>query len=165
LTQLIERVAREKADLGIAFDGDGDRIGVIDGKGRILWGDQLLVLLAEKCCASGRGRSSSPTSRPASAVRPDCGAGGQPLMWRTGHSLIKTKMAEVGAPLAGEMSGHIFIGDHYYGFDDALYAASACCRSSPAGPTRLWPTVTTSCRSCSIRRNCASIAPTSANSR
>jgi phosphomannomutase len=124
LIQLIERVALEKADLGIAFDGDGDRIGVVDGKGRILWGDQLLVLLAEEVLRE----------RPGSIIMADVKAsqalfdqirdlGGQALMWRTGHSLIKTKMAETGAPLAGEMSGHIFIADRYYGYDDAPYAA------------------------------------------
>lgn len=124
LAQLQEAVARCGCDLGIAFDGDGDRIGVVDGKGRILWGDQFMVLLASDIIRV----------RPAATIIADVKAsqvlfdeiarmGGTPLMWRTGHSLIKTKMAELGAPLAGEMSGHIFYADHYYGFDDALYAA------------------------------------------
>jgi phosphomannomutase len=123
LIQLQEKVAEVKADLGIAFDGDGDRIGVIDGQGRILWGDQLMVILAEDVLK----RHPSATiiaDVKASQVLFDqiAGFGGKPLMWRTGHSLIKAKMAEVGAPLAGEMSGHIFFADRWYGFDDALYA-------------------------------------------
>ena len=112
------------ADLGIAFDGDGDRIGVIDDKGRVLWGDQLLTVLAEDVLQENPGATVIADVK-ASQVLFDKIAefGGKPLMWRTGHSLIKTKMAETGAPLAGEMSGHIFFADRYYGFDDALYAA------------------------------------------
>lgn len=117
-------VADVGADLGIAFDGDGDRIGVIDETGRVIWGDQLVAIFAEEVL----------TERPGATIIADVKAsetlfdriaalGGTPLMWRTGHSLIKTKMAETGAPLAGEMSGHIFFRDRYYGFDDALYAA------------------------------------------
>jgi phosphomannomutase len=124
LTQLIERVAAEQADFGIAFDGDGDRIGVIDGLGRILWGDQILVLLAEEVLKERPGATIMADVKASQALFDQIAAmGGQPLMWKTGHSLIKTKMAETGAPLAGEMSGHIFFGDRYYGFDDALYAA------------------------------------------
>ena len=124
LETLIQTVADTGADLGIAFDGDGDRIGVVDDKGRVLWGDQLIAILAEDVLAE----------RPGSTIIADVKAsqilfdrvrelGGKPEMWRTGHSLIKTRMAETGAPLAGEMSGHIFFKDRYYGFDDALYAA------------------------------------------
>ena len=124
LEQLQETVRREACDLGLAFDGDGDRIGAVDGKGRILWGDQLMVLLAADVLKE----------RPGATVIADVKAsqtlfdevermGGKPLMWRTGHSLIKAKMAETGAPLAGEMSGHIFFADKYYGYDDGLYAA------------------------------------------
>jgi len=124
LTQLIERVAAEKADFGVAFDGDGDRIGVVDGQGRILWGDQILVLLAEEVLAERPGAVIMADVKASQALFDQiAGMGGKPLMWKTGHSLIKTKMAETGAPLAGEMSGHIFFGDRYYGFDDALYAA------------------------------------------
>ena len=123
LTQLIERVAAEKADLGIAFDGDGDRIGVIDGQGRILWGDQILVLLAEEVLKERPGATIMADVKASQALFDQIEElGGKPLMWKTGHSLIKTKMAETGTPLAGEMSGHIFFADHYYGFDDALYA-------------------------------------------
>lgn len=124
LEQLQAKVAAEKADLGIAFDGDGDRIGVIDGQGRILWGDQLMVILAQDVLKQKPGATIIADVK-ASQVLFDqiAGFGGEPLMWRTGHSLIKAKMAEVGAPLAGEMSGHIFFADRWYGFDDALYAA------------------------------------------
>ena len=121
---LREAVADAGADLGIAFDGDGDRIGVIDEKGRVLWGDQLLAIYATEVLAEQPGATVIADVK-ASQVLFDRVAelGGQPLMWRTGHSLIKTKMAETGAPLAGEMSGHLFFKDRYYGFDDALYAA------------------------------------------
>ncbi len=124
LRQLQAEVAKLGADLGIAFDGDGDRIGVVDGQGRILWGDQLMVLLARDLLAEKPG-STIIADVKASQVLFDeiVRAGGKPLMWRTGHSLIKSKMAETGAPLAGEMSGHIFFADRYYGYDDALYAA------------------------------------------
>jgi phosphomannomutase len=122
LIQLQAKVAAERADLGIAFDGDGDRIGVVDGQGRILWGDQLMVILAGDVLRRHPGATIIADVK-ASQVLFDQIAemGGEPLMWRTGHSLIKTKMAELGAPLAGEMSGHIFFADGWYGFDDALY--------------------------------------------
>jgi phosphomannomutase len=124
LAALQDTVLAEQADLGIAFDGDGDRIGVVDGEGRILWGDQILVILAEDLLKSRPGAEIIADVK-ASRVFFDEVArmGGKPVMYRTGHSLIKTRMAETGAPLAGEMSGHIFFADRYYGFDDALYAA------------------------------------------
>jgi phosphomannomutase len=124
LVQLQQAVAREAADLGIAFDGDGDRIGVVDGKGRILWGDQLLVLMGEDVLKRHPGGVIIADVKASQVLFDEIGRmGGTPLMWKTGHSLIKSKMAEVGSPLAGEMSGHIFFNDHWYGFDDALYAA------------------------------------------
>ena len=124
LEQLIDTVKAQGCDLGIAFDGDGDRIGVVDEQGRILWGDQLLSLFAAEVLGRKPGATIVADVK-ASRVLFDRIAelGGEPLMWRTGHSLIKAKMAETGAPLAGEMSGHIFFADGYYGFDDALYAA------------------------------------------
>jgi phosphomannomutase len=124
LRALQDAVLFERADLGVAFDGDGDRIGVIDNEGRILWGDQILVILAEDLLKVRPGASIIADVK-ASRVFFDEVArmGGKPVMGRTGHSLIKTMMAETGAPLAGEMSGHIFFADRYYGFDDALYAA------------------------------------------
>lgn len=124
LEQIIALVKAEGCDLGIAFDGDGDRIGVVDEQGRILWGDQLMALFAAEVLGRNPGATIVADVK-ASRVLFDRIAelGGEPLMWRTGHSLIKAKMAETGAPLAGEMSGHIFFADGYYGFDDALYAA------------------------------------------
>ncbi|MSO76010.1 MAG: phosphomannomutase/phosphoglucomutase [Alphaproteobacteria bacterium] len=124
LVQLQAAVRREGCDLGIAFDGDGDRIGVVDGEGHILWADQLLVLLARDVLG-GRPGATIISDVKASQVLFDAiaEAGGQPLMWRTGHSLIKAKMAETKSPLAGEMSGHIFFADRYYGYDDAFYVA------------------------------------------
>src|SRR5499427_7676490 len=124
LVQLQQAVAHEHCDLGIAFDGDGDRIGVVDGRGRILWGDQLMVVLAGEVLAR----------HPGAAIIADVKASqvlfdeiermkGRPVMAATGHSLIKAKLAEMRAPLAGEMSGHIFYADGYYGFDDAVYVA------------------------------------------
>jgi phosphomannomutase len=123
LVQLQEKVAAEQADLGIAFDGDGDRIGVIDGQGRILWGDQLLVVLAQDVLRRHPGATIIADVKASQVLFDQIASfGGKPLMWRTGHSLLKAKMAEIGSPLAGEMSGHIFFGDRWYGFDDALYA-------------------------------------------
>ncbi len=124
LAQLRQVVAEEDCDLGIGFDGDGDRIGVVDGAGRVLWGDQILILLAGEILARRPGETII-TEVKASQIFFDEVArlGGKPEMGPTGHSLIKTRMAETGAPLAGEMSGHIFFADGYYGYDDALYAA------------------------------------------
>jgi phosphomannomutase len=124
LADLKKLVAEKGLDFGIAFDGDGDRIGAVDGKGRVIWGDQLLMILAVPVLQE----------LPGSTIIADVKAsqklfdrvaelGGRPLMWNTGHSLIKSKMKETGAPLAGEMSGHIFFKHRWYGFDDALYAA------------------------------------------
>ena len=124
LEHLIAAVAKEKLDLGIAFDGDGDRIGVVDGKGRILWGDQMMALLARDVVAAKPGATIIADVKASQVLFDEITRiGGTPLMWKTGHSLIKSKMAETGAPFAGEMSGHIFFADRYYGFDDALYAA------------------------------------------
>jgi phosphomannomutase len=124
LVQLIDTVRAEDCDFGIGFDGDGDRIGVVDGRGRIVWGDQLLALLSADVLARRPGATIIADVKASQVLFDEIARlGGTPLMWRTGHSLIKSKMAEVGAPLAGEMSGHIFFADDYYGFDDALYAA------------------------------------------
>jgi phosphomannomutase len=124
LEQLQAAVTAAGAELGIAFDGDGDRIGVIDGNGEVLWADQLLVMLAQDVLKRHPGGTIIADVK-ASQVLFDAvaAAGGKPMMYRTGHSLIKAKMAEVGAPLAGEMSGHIFYADGYYGYDDAMYVA------------------------------------------
>ena len=122
--QLIAEVAAQNADIGIAFDGDADRIGLIDDRGRILFGDQLLVILARDVLRERPGATIIADVKASQVLFDEVArAHGTPLMWRTGHSLIKAKMAETGSPLAGEMSGHIFFADHWYGFDDALYAA------------------------------------------
>ena len=124
LIQLREEVLRHGCDLGIAFDGDGDRIGVIDERGRILWGDQLLVLLAGPVLAEMPGATIIADVKSSQVFFDEIERlGGRPLMSRTGHSPIKKLMAETGAPLAGEMSGHVFFAHRYYGYDDALYAA------------------------------------------
>ncbi len=124
LADLKALVADQKLDFGIAFDGDGDRIGAVDGLGRVIWGDQLLAILARPVLEAEPGATIIADVK-ASQVLFDAVAalGGKPLMWKTGHSLIKSKMKETGAPLAGEMSGHIFFKHRWYGFDDALYAA------------------------------------------
>jgi phosphomannomutase len=124
LADLKQLVADKGLDFGIAFDGDGDRIGAVDGRGRVIWGDQLLAILAEAVLKEQPGATIIADVK-ASQVLFDRVAelGGQPLMWKTGHSLIKAKMKETGAPLAGEMSGHVFFKHRWYGFDDALYAA------------------------------------------
>jgi phosphomannomutase len=124
LQDLRDLVAREQLDFGIAFDGDGDRIGAIDGEGRIIWGDQLLMIYAEDLLREEPGATVIADVKASRALFDRVAAlGGKPVMWKTGHSLIKSKMKETGAPLAGEMSGHIFFAHRYYGFDDALYAA------------------------------------------
>ncbi|MEN0073785.1 MAG: phosphomannomutase/phosphoglucomutase [Paracraurococcus sp.] len=124
LEQLITEVKREGADLGIAFDGDADRIGVVDNEGHILFGDQLLVVLARDVLKSKPGGTVIADVKASQVLFDEIAkAGGTPLMWKTGHSLIKAKMAETGSPLAGEMSGHIFFADKWYGFDDAPYSA------------------------------------------
>ncbi len=124
LEQLIAAVREQKADLGIAFDGDADRIGVVDDSGAMLFGDQLLVILARDVLRNHPKGTIIADVKASQVLFDEIGrAGGTPLMWKTGHSLIKAKMAETGSPLAGEMSGHVFFADRWYGFDDALYAA------------------------------------------
>ncbi|MBX7199835.1 MAG: phosphomannomutase/phosphoglucomutase [Rhodospirillaceae bacterium] len=123
LEQLITEVKKRGAAVGFALDGDADRIGVVDGKGRILWGDQIMQILAEDVLKGHPGAPIIADVKASQALFDEVRRmGGQPIMWKTGHSLIKNKMAETKAPLAGEMSGHIFFADKYYGFDDAIYA-------------------------------------------
>jgi phosphomannomutase len=124
LAHLIAAVATEGAEVGIAFDGDGDRIGVTDGEGRIVRGDQLLQILAAEVLERHPGAPIIADVKASQALYDEIARlGGEPVMWKTGHSLIKARMAEMGAPLAGEMSGHIFYADGFYGHDDALYVA------------------------------------------
>jgi len=123
LEDLQSLVSAKSLDFGVAFDGDGDRIGAIDGQGRIIWGDQLLMIYAEELLRRTPGATIIADVKASRALFDHVTAhGGKPLMWKTGHSLIKSKMKEVSSPLAGEMSGHVFFADGYYGFDDALYA-------------------------------------------
>lgn len=123
LEDLRALVAEKSLDFGIAFDGDGDRIGAIDGEGRVIWGDQLLMIYAEDLLARTKGVTIIADVKASRALFDHVADhGGRPLMWKTGHSLIKSKMKETGSPLAGEMSGHVFFADEYYGYDDALYA-------------------------------------------
>ena len=118
LTQIMQ------CDVGIAFDGDGDRIGVVDNEGQVLWGDQLMALYTDEVLQKHPGATIIADVKTSQRLFDYIQEkGGNPVMWRTGHSLIKKKMKELNAPLAGEMSGHIFFADRYYGFDDALYAA------------------------------------------
>jgi phosphomannomutase len=124
LAQLIATVRREGCDLGIAFDGDGDRIGVVEGDGRILWGDQLMVIFAEDILRRHPGAPIIADVKSSQTLFDEIARlGGRPVMTATGHSPIKAKLAELEAPFAGEMSGHLFFADRYYGFDDAVYAA------------------------------------------
>jgi len=124
LEQLIAAVKKSGADVGVAFDGDADRIGLVDNEGHILFGDQFLILMARDVLKAHPGGTIIADVKASQILFDEVAkAGGKPLMWKTGHSLIKSKMAETGAPLAGEMSGHIFYNDKWYGFDDALYAA------------------------------------------
>ncbi len=123
LEDLRALVAEKGCDFGVAFDGDGDRIGAIDGQGRVIWGDQLLMIYAEDLLQTKPGATIIADVKASRALFDHVAAhGGTPLMWKTGHSLIKSKMKEVASPLAGEMSGHVFFADTYYGYDDALYA-------------------------------------------
>ena len=124
LQQLVDAVLSHKADLGLAFDGDTDRIGAVDEKGAILYGDQLMIIYAREILSRKPGATVIGEVKSSQNMYDDIRAyGGNAVMWKTGHSLIKAKMKELHAELAGEMSGHMFFADRYYGFDDALYAA------------------------------------------
>jgi len=126
LRDLQETVRRTGAELGIAFDGDGDRIGAVTERGTIVFGDQLLILFGRDLATrAGTGHPVIFDVKCSNVLRDELAASGlEPVIWKTGHSLIKAKMKESGAPLAGEMSGHIFFGGDYFGFDDALFAAA-----------------------------------------
>ena len=130
LQDVIAAVRREGADAGIAFDGDADRLGVIDERGEIIWGDHVLILYARDVLErTGRGQPVIFDVKCSQALpQAITDAGGRPIMWKTGHSLIKEKMRELGAPLAGEMSGHMFFAEGFYGHDDALYGAARLLR-------------------------------------
>ncbi|MDP3937332.1 MAG: phosphomannomutase/phosphoglucomutase [Deltaproteobacteria bacterium] len=123
MADLKRAVLEGKAEVGIAYDGDADRIGVIDDKGTTIWGDMLLILLSREVLGRKPGATIISEVKASQNLYDDIAAhGGRPIMWKTGHSLIKQKMKEEGAELAGEMSGHIFFADRYFGYDDAIYA-------------------------------------------
>ena len=125
LEDLIQKVKKTKADLGIAYDGDGDRIGIIDDAGNIIWGDVLMVLFARDILPSNPGAPIISEVKASKVLYDEIERlGGRPIMWKTGHSLIKKKIKEEKALLAGEMSGHIFFADRYFGFDDAIYSSA-----------------------------------------
>jgi phosphomannomutase/phosphoglucomutase len=125
LVDTIEAVTAYNADIGIAFDGDGDRIGVIDETGRIIWGDELMVLLSRSILKENPNSTIIAEVKCSQRLFDDIEShGGKAIMWKAGHSLIKAKMKETHAALAGEMSGHIFFADRFYGFDDATYAGA-----------------------------------------
>ena len=125
LQALIDKVREEQADLGFAFDGDADRLGVVDGDGNIIWPDRQLMILARDVLTRNPGAEIIYDVKCSRHLKSIIEAGGgKPLMWKTGHSLIKAKMKEINAPLAGEMSGHIFFKERWYGFDDALYTGA-----------------------------------------
>jgi phosphomannomutase len=124
LAQLQAAVREHTCDLGVAFDGDADRLGAVDGSGRVVLADQMMVLFAREVLRERPGATIIADVKSSQVLFDEIArAGGKPLMWQTGHSVIKSKMVETGAPLAGELAAHIFFADHYFGFDDALYAA------------------------------------------
>ncbi len=125
LQDMIAAVRETHADLGIAFDGDGDRIGITDENGRIIWGDELMILFSREILAKRPGSTIIAEVKCSQTLFDDIEKrGGIPIMWKAGHSIIKAKIKETGAALAGEMSGHIFFADRFYGFDDATYAGA-----------------------------------------
>jgi phosphomannomutase/phosphoglucomutase len=142
LVDLIAAVKQDRADFGVAFDGDADRIGVVDDAGNIIWGDRILIMYARDILArTGQGQTIIFDVKCSQAL-PDAitKAGGKPLMYKTGHSLIKDKMKEMNAPVAGEMSGHMFFKEGFLGHDDALYGAARLvkiCSAAGKNPRQL----------------------------
>ena len=125
MQDLVKKVLETKADLGIAYDGDGDRIGAVDDRGNIVWGDQLMVVFSRDILASHPGAAIISEVKASKVLYDEIEKlGGRPIMWKTGHSLIKKKVKEEKALLAGEMSGHIFFADRFFGFDDAIYSSA-----------------------------------------
>lgn len=157
LADLRNLVQHERLDVGLAFDGDGDRIGIVDGGGGVIWGDQLVALLARDVLPRHPGATVIGDVKSSRILFDEIARlGGQPLMWKTGHALIKQKMHDERSPLAGEMSAHIYIGDDYYGFDDALYAALRFLRlaAGPGGATALRASLPRMVNTAEIRIDC-----------
>ncbi len=125
MEELIRKVKEIKADFGVGYDGDGDRIGVVDDQGKLLWGDQLMIVFARDILPAHPGATIISEVKASKLLYEEVRRlGGRPIMWKTGHSLIKKKIKEENALLAGEMSGHIFFADRYFGFDDAIYSSA-----------------------------------------
>ena len=162
LAELIQRVKTTDAELGLAFDGDGDRLGIVTKQGNIIYPDRQLMLIATDILKRQRGATViydvKCSQRLPVAIRK---AGGVPMMWKTGHSLIKAKMKEIGAPIAGEMSGHIFFGERWYGFDDATYTAARVLEilSRSANPSRVLNALPTSFSTPELNVPCAEGEP------
>jgi phosphomannomutase len=162
LAELIQRVKSTDAELGLAFDGDGDRLGIVTKQGHIIYPDRQLMLIATDILKRQKGATViydvKCSQRLPVAIRK---AGGTPLMWKTGHSLIKAKMKEIGAPIAGEMSGHIFFGERWYGFDDATYTAARVLEilSRSANPSRVLNALPTSFSTPELNVPCAEGEP------
>ena len=162
LAELIQRVKTTDAELGLAFDGDGDRLGIVTKQGNIIYPDRQLMLIATDILKRQKGATViydvKCSQRLPVAIRK---AGGVPMMWKTGHSLIKAKMKEIGAPIAGEMSGHIFFGERWYGFDDATYTAARVLEilSRSANPSRLLNALPTSFSTPELNVPCAEGEP------
>ena len=136
MQDLIKKVKETGADLGIGYDGDADRVGAVDERGRIVWGDQILALLSREVLAKYPGAPIVFDVKCSQGLEEDIRAhGGKPIMARTGHSVMKARMKEEKAPLAGELSGHIFYQDEFFGFDDAIYVSLRLLRKvSPDSP-------------------------------
>jgi phosphomannomutase/phosphoglucomutase len=138
LEALIERVAKTGSRVGLAYDGDADRLGAVDANGEIVWGDKLMILFSRALLADKPGSAILGEVKCSQTLYDDIAKhGGRPILWKTGHSLIKTKMKEEGALLAGEMSGHLFFADRYYGYDDAIYASLRLLEILAADPRSL----------------------------
>ncbi len=160
IKDLIDTVLEQKAHFGIGFDGDADRIGVVDEKGQVIWGDKLLILFARDILKSNPKAKIIVEVKCSSVMYEEIEKmGGIPIMWKTGHSLIKKKMKEEGALLAGEMSGHMFFNDRYFGFDDAIYASLRLAEiitksGKPYGLSKLMEGIKYVCNSPEIRIDC-----------
>lgn len=158
LQDLIRKVKEEKAEVGLAFDGDSDRLGVVDDQGNILWGDQILMIFARDTLKRNPGRTVIFEVKCSKTLEDDIVKhGGKPIMWKAGHSLIKGKMKETRAALAGEMSGHLFFADEYFGYDDAIYAAARMLRivaSSPVPVSQMLKDVPTTYSTPELRMDC-----------
>jgi phosphomannomutase/phosphoglucomutase len=138
MESLVHKVRETRADLGIAYDGDGDRIGVVDDEGHLIWGDQLLILFARDILARAPGAAVISEVKATKVLYEEVARlGGRPIMWKTGHSLIKKKIKEEKALLAGEMSGHMFFADRWFGFDDAVYASVRAAELLARSPVKL----------------------------